>query len=79
MDANFIICIIMIIICICISIFGWKIFDKWYKKVNDWEENGKARDEFMECLITGWAGIMIAMLGGIPAAFLVFALVSMLF
>ena len=79
MDANLIIFIIMIIICICISIFGWKIFDKWYKKVNAWKENWKARDEFMECLITGLAGIMLAMIGGIPVVFLVFALVYMLF
>ena len=74
-----IICIVMIVVCIFISIFGWRIFDKWYKKVTAWKDNGKAEDEFMECLITGWAGIMLAMLGGIPVAFLVFALVSMLF
>lgn len=79
MDADLIICIIMIIICVCISIWGWKIFDKWYQKVDAWKENGKAKDEFMECLITGWAGIMLAMLGGIPVAFLVLALVTMLF
>ena len=79
MDTNIIICIIMIIICVCISIFGWKIFNKWYQKVNAWKENGKVKDEFMECLVTGWAGIMLAMLGGIPVVFLVFALVSMLF
>lgn len=79
MDADLIICIIMIIICVCISIWGWKIFDKWYQKVDAWKENGKAKDEFMECVITGWVGIMLAMIGGIPAAFLVFALVTMLF
>ena len=79
MDTNIIICIIMIIICVCIYIFGRKIFNKWCQKVNAWKENGKVKDEFMECLVTGWAGIMLAMLGGIPVIFLVFALVSMLF
>ena len=41
MDTNIIICIIMIIICVCIYIFGRKIFNKWCQKVNAWKENGK--------------------------------------
>ena len=79
MDANMIICIIMIIICVCISIWGWKIFNKWYENVNAWKDNGKAKYEFMECLLTAWAGVLLALLGGIPAALLALALVAMLF
>ena len=38
MDANLIICIIMIVICVSIFILGCWIVDKWDQKVEAWKE-----------------------------------------
>ena len=78
MDANLIICIIMIVICVSLSIFGWRIIDKWDKKVNAWKDNHKHREEYMECLIMGWVGWMLALLGAIPIPFLIFGIVCII-
>ena len=59
MDANLIICIIMIVICVSIFILGCWIVDKWDQKVETWKDNYKHREEFMECLIMGWGGWML--------------------
>ena len=75
MDTNLIICIIMIVICVSIFILGCWIVDKWDQKVEAWKDNYKHREEFMECLIMGWVGWMLASLGAIPIPFLIFGIV----
>lgn len=68
MDA--LICGILCVFCAFGSACGWKIFDKWYERVNAWKDNHKHKEEFMECLLTGWSGLMLAILCGIAAFFL---------
>ena len=73
---NALTCGIFLAISILGSVFGWKLFGKWQERVNAWKDNHKHREEWMECLLMGWTGLMLTVLFGISSVFLGFAFLA---
>ena len=54
-----------------LSILGIFLTNYWYKRVKAWDSPKKANDEYMECLLYGWTGVMACIIG-IPTTIICF-------